>query len=115
MTDRIFHDLPEREIDRDWRSTLGGLAQVARATNWGMIAYERAIIGACVEAEECREHAHENIARIEELEAALESCQKQLKAKQLEVGRYKKKIERLEQQIADELHHPVEAVQEETE
>lgn len=98
MTDNlIFQDLPDGEVITDgWREHYAPIAFAAKQTSWGLQDSERRILGLCQMLENYEQEFCAAGDDRDTMRERIEELERQIKGKQLENGRLKKRIEKLE-------------------
>ena len=87
---KLFEHIPKREVYRlGWQDHFKHLAETAKETSWGLTDELRWQLGLCVQLEEA-------LTEIEKIKGALNK----MKGLQLENGRLRKKITKLEAEAA---------------
>jgi len=99
---RKFEDIPEKEIIRtEWQEEFRSLGERGRETTWGLKDHDKRVLGLCVMLDESleRESAlNKNETFAEDL---LHKLQNKLKGLQLENGRLKAKITKMDELITE--------------
>lgn len=96
MSERVFDNIPEREVVREgWREfrEFLALASRARATSWGLPMHERYLLGVLVQLEESEIELAQARERIAALETVIEEQSARIRGLEMTIGRMKKRKE----------------------